>query len=105
MKTVLAGRGRRISVPFPASSWIGRPLGGISVAAAGSAAAGRAASEPAAADFGAVSGVTSCAELLAPIIIKLDPAMARTSNLCITTPWVQVAMQQHRSLFHLHARS
>src|SRR5437763_5035381 len=108
MNTVLAGRGRRMSVPLPASSTSGRPLGGICAAMLASAAAGGepGGSWPAAAvTFGAVSGDTSCAELLAPARIKLDPARARPRNLCITTLLTQVEMQQHLPPFHLRARS
>src|SRR5260370_19082573 len=94
MNTVLAARGRRISVPLPASSKIGRPLpgpwltpapraalagspdgGGIAVGIAGAAAG---------------LGEISSAALLAAATIKLDPAAASTRNLCITSPLIGI---------------
>src|SRR5689334_10174302 len=92
MNTVLAGRGRRISVPLPASSWIGRPLGGISVAIAGAdGGPGEVVSGLAAVTLGGASGDTSCAELLAPTRRKPDAISARDRSPRITAPPTQNA--------------
>src|SRR5438309_11529049 len=90
MNTVLAGRGRRISVPLPASSRIGRPLADTwlaprtRAASAGSPDGGGVAVGVAGAAAGV--GETGSAALLAAARIKLDPIAARTRNLCITPP-------------------
>src|SRR5260370_360718 len=100
MNTVPAGRGSRMSVPLPASSRIGRPFGGICVAAlcwspvSPGGGAGATGSGPAATAV-PVGGDTNCAELLALARMKLDCAMARIRNLYITTLLTQVSMQQH----------
>src|SRR5436305_1623426 len=107
MNTVPAGRGSRISVPLPASRRIGGPFGGTcATLAAASALPGEGAVVDAAVvATGAAGGDRSSAPSPAAIPIKTDPAVARTSNLCITNLLTQVATQQNRSPFHLRARS
>ena len=106
MNTVLAGRGRRISVPLPASSRTGGPLARTwATLAATSLLPGGAAPVTTVVAAGTAGGERSSAALLAATPIKTDPAVARTSNLCITNLLTQVEMQQIRSLYHHRARS
>src|SRR4029077_3987440 len=105
MNTVPAGRGRRISVPLPASSRTGGPLGRTWATLAATSLPGGAAPVTTVVAAGTAGGERSSAALLAATPIKTDPAVARTSNLCITNLLTQVEMQQTRSLYRRHARS
>src|SRR5947207_11446803 len=93
MNTVAAGRGRRISVPLPASSSTGGPLAGTwaTLAATSLLPGGSAVVVATFVAAGAAGGDRSSAALLAATPIKTDPAAAKTSNLYITNLLAQLA--------------
>src|SRR4029453_4686965 len=87
MNTVPAGRGRRISVPLPASSRTGGPLGRTwATRAATSLLPGGALPVTTVVAAGTAGGERSSAALLATTPIKTDPVVARINNLRITNP-------------------